>query len=229
MASAGLLAPDEDLVRAFLGGRALIVEAFEVAARAHAEQSRAEPNGRVPYLLHPFRVFTRLVSWGVEDEVSLAAALLHDTVEDNPRGVIQAATPPFRNWVPRGDRPRRREPLMLSTRERAFESLHARFGADVERVVRGLTNPERGEYLPHVAEATLDAQVLVVKTGDVYDNALSLTPTHPRFAKLSARYAPLYPLLSERWRQDLAAQSLTPAWESIVERLSAGPAHAPRT
>lgn len=229
MTRAGLLTPHDGLVRAFLNDRALLVEAFDVAERAHAEQSRAEPNGRVPYLLHPVRVFTRLVSWGVEDEVSLAAALLHDTVEDNPSGVIQAATPPLRNWVPRGDRPRRREPLMLSKRELAFESLHARFGADVERVVRGLTNPERGEYLPHVSEATRDAQVLLVKTGDVYDNALSLTPSHPRFDKLSAKYAPLYPLLAERWRQSLTAQALTPAWERILQRLEAGPALPPRT
>ncbi len=56
----------------------LIERAFEVARVAHAEQVRRSGD---PYIAHPLGVAMILASLGLDD-VTLAAALLHDAVED---------------------------------------------------------------------------------------------------------------------------------------------------
>jgi guanosine-3',5'-bis(diphosphate) 3'-pyrophosphohydrolase len=63
-----------DLVRS-------VLEAASFAARAHRHQLRKD--GQTPYAAHPFRVclIVRHV-FGIEDPDYLAAALLHDTIED---------------------------------------------------------------------------------------------------------------------------------------------------
>ena len=62
-------------------GSRLWQKAASFAARAHAGQVRKD--GRTPYVAHPFRVaMTVRDVFGVEDEVALAAALLHDVIED---------------------------------------------------------------------------------------------------------------------------------------------------
>ena len=57
---------------------ALIVQAFEVARDAHADQVRRSGE---PYIAHPLGVATILAELGLDD-VTVAAALLHDAVED---------------------------------------------------------------------------------------------------------------------------------------------------
>jgi guanosine-3',5'-bis(diphosphate) 3'-pyrophosphohydrolase len=55
--------------------------AVSFAARAHAGQLRKDK--QTPYIAHPFRVaLTVRHVFGVEDTTALAAALLHDTIED---------------------------------------------------------------------------------------------------------------------------------------------------
>ncbi len=56
-------------------------DAASFAARAHRNQFRKD--GVTPYIAHPFRVamFVRHVA-GCEDASAIAAALLHDTIED---------------------------------------------------------------------------------------------------------------------------------------------------
>ncbi len=58
----------------------LIERAYEVAERAHEGQLRKSGD---PYITHPLAVATILAELGMT-EVTLAAALLHDTVEDTP-------------------------------------------------------------------------------------------------------------------------------------------------
>lgn len=56
-------------------------EAASFAARQHQGQLRKD--GRTPYFAHPVRVaLTVRQVFGIEDEVALAAALLHDLIED---------------------------------------------------------------------------------------------------------------------------------------------------
>jgi guanosine-3',5'-bis(diphosphate) 3'-pyrophosphohydrolase len=59
----------------------LLLTAISFAARAHQAQLRND--GKTPYVSHPFRVFTVLSRvFGADDLETLAAALLHDTIED---------------------------------------------------------------------------------------------------------------------------------------------------
>jgi (p)ppGpp synthase/HD superfamily hydrolase len=60
---------------------ALVRRAYEVASEAHAGQTRNASGGR-PYIDHPVAVAAHLVEHRFSDEV-LAAALLHDVVEDS--------------------------------------------------------------------------------------------------------------------------------------------------
>ncbi len=64
---------------------ALIGGALEMAREAHAGQVRNASGGR-PYIDHPVAVAAQLVEHDFSDEV-LAAALLHDVVEDSELGI----------------------------------------------------------------------------------------------------------------------------------------------
>ncbi len=73
----------DDVVSAFVahhpdGDVDLLRKAYEVAAEAHAGQVRKTGD---PYITHPLAVAHMLAGYGL-DEPTLAAALLHDTVED---------------------------------------------------------------------------------------------------------------------------------------------------
>jgi guanosine-3',5'-bis(diphosphate) 3'-pyrophosphohydrolase len=58
-------------------------QAFSFAARAHAGQFRND--GKTPYVSHPMRVaMTVRDVFGCDDEICLAAAALHDVIEDTP-------------------------------------------------------------------------------------------------------------------------------------------------
>jgi (p)ppGpp synthase/HD superfamily hydrolase len=62
-------------------GLALVTKAADFAARRHRSQKRKD--GRTPYINHPVGVAYLLTEIGkVDDPVTLAAAYLHDTVED---------------------------------------------------------------------------------------------------------------------------------------------------
>ncbi len=62
----------------------LISRALRLAMESHSGQFRSEPGGKVPYIVHPFRV-AELVrrAVGDEDPELIAAALLHDVIEDS--------------------------------------------------------------------------------------------------------------------------------------------------
>ena len=58
----------------------LIEEAYQLAEKMHGDQRRASG---IPYILHPTTVACILAELGMDSE-SIAAALLHDVVEDTP-------------------------------------------------------------------------------------------------------------------------------------------------
>lgn len=59
----------------------LVYDALEFALLAHEGHFRKHK--RVPYIVHPLRIFATLaLELGVSDEATLAAAILHDTIED---------------------------------------------------------------------------------------------------------------------------------------------------
>ncbi|MEG1774697.1 MAG: HD domain-containing protein, partial [Oscillospiraceae bacterium] len=61
----------------------VIRRAYEVAVQAHGEQKR---RSGLPYITHPLAVAKILVELGMDTE-SVAAALLHDVVEDTDVGL----------------------------------------------------------------------------------------------------------------------------------------------
>ena len=91
--------------------RTLIRQAFRLADELHAEQTRV---GGLPYILHPLSVTLIVVrEMRQEDPAVIAAALLHDVVEDTPcttadirklfgddiAFLVQAVTKPNKNQV----------------------------------------------------------------------------------------------------------------------------------
>jgi (p)ppGpp synthase/HD superfamily hydrolase len=62
------------------GDHVLVEAALSFAAQAHARQVRKGTD--VPYIVHPVGVLLVLIEAGERDPELLAAALLHDTVED---------------------------------------------------------------------------------------------------------------------------------------------------
>ena len=60
----------------------LVLRAAAFAARKHRDQRRRDASGS-PYVNHPIALANILCSEaGIEDPITLAAALLHDTIED---------------------------------------------------------------------------------------------------------------------------------------------------
>lgn len=53
--------------------------ALSVARQFHTGQYR---NDGLPYITHPLKVCTTLISYGIDDDITLSAALLHDILED---------------------------------------------------------------------------------------------------------------------------------------------------
>ena len=61
---------------------AFLFRALEFAARKHRDQRR-KGEGAAPYINHPIAVAAVVAgTGGVDDPVTLAAAVLHDTVEE---------------------------------------------------------------------------------------------------------------------------------------------------
>ncbi len=54
--------------------------ALSLARRLHENQYRK--GEKLPYIVHPIKVCTTLISYGIEEDIILAAALLHDVLED---------------------------------------------------------------------------------------------------------------------------------------------------
>ena len=66
---------------------ALVLRAYEVAARCHEGQTRKSGD---PYITHPLAVAQILAELGMTS-TTIAAALLHDTVEDTDYSLAQLA------------------------------------------------------------------------------------------------------------------------------------------
>lgn len=71
----------------------VLEDSYLLASRAHADQRRRSVEGAspVPFIVHPIRVALILArEWSISDRDTLAAALLHDVIEDSPPSVQTA-------------------------------------------------------------------------------------------------------------------------------------------
>ncbi|MET0424548.1 MAG: HD domain-containing protein [Actinoplanes sp.] len=169
-----------------LEDRERLVAALDLAARLHANDRRV----REPYLNHLLRVAIRIIKYyGVRDVDVLAAALLHDAVEDHPAelGLVHDGT-------------------HTEQTEAALAELARRFNPRVAELVRSVTNPEydpdrdrHEQYRAHVAASLEnDPWARVIKVSDFTDNGVGVVHTTPDKAYSSAtKYRPLVPKLRE--------------------------------
>jgi guanosine-3',5'-bis(diphosphate) 3'-pyrophosphohydrolase len=126
----------------------MINRAYHMAAEAHRSQTRSSGES---YINHPLAVATIVADIGLDD-ISLAAALLHDAVEDT---------------------------------EITLDDVELHFGAEVARLVDGVTKLERIQFDSREAQqaATMrkmlvamakDLRVLVIKLADRLHNMRTL-------------------------------------------------------
>lgn len=68
-------------IKGFAMGRQLpqVMLALPVARKLHDGQYRKSGE---PYFTHPLKVCSTLISYGIDDDITLAAAILHDVLED---------------------------------------------------------------------------------------------------------------------------------------------------
>lgn len=135
----------------------LITSAATMASFLHRNQTRMVRGDlpTVPYIEHPLRVALRLIRWGVDDPELIAAALLHDVVEDCSAELLE-------HFGRSGE-----------------ESPHvvARlYGARVADLVLQVTNPIDGtSYHEHLKGLASSGSIaLLIKASDLKDNAGSI-------------------------------------------------------
>lgn len=142
---------------------ALVEKSADIALELHREDRRTYE----PYANHLLRVALRLIEFGVEDANTIAAALLHDSLEDHPDSLIRMAA---------------NEELLLDevdTRILGRQALQLLTNENVAHIVYELSNPilEEDEdkniayavHIRHLAEhASLEA--LEIKISDFIDN-----------------------------------------------------------
>jgi hypothetical protein len=177
-------------------------EVLDYAARLHEGQRRV----REPYLNHLLRVALRILCYyRVSDVEVLTAALLHDSVEDQP-------------WRITG----REESEPPPTTE-AFKVLAGKYGSRVAQLVEAVTNPDwdpkrdrNEQYRAHVEEALDDEPwARVIKMSDFTDNGVGIIhTTGPKLVQASTKYAPLVPILRE-----LVSRSDTPLDDEVKQHI----------
>jgi guanosine-3',5'-bis(diphosphate) 3'-pyrophosphohydrolase len=189
----------------------LVKRAYEFAERAHEGQTRRSGD---PYITHPLAVAGILADLGM-DAPTLAAALLHDTVEDTEVG-LEKVTRQFGELV--GiivDGVTKLDRVKTPDRADAAEAARAAQSATIRKMVVAMAR---------------DPRVLVVKLADRLHNMRTLRFLPPHKQERKARetleiYAPLAHRLgmnTVKWElEDLAFATLYPKrYEEIVRLVS---------
>jgi hypothetical protein len=140
--------------------RVLVNKAFELAMRVHAADVR---KSNEPTNNHLLRVAIRIIHhYGITDPAIIAAALLHDSVEDHPDLVTGRDG---------------------ATKDEALAYLSSYMGGEVADLVGAVTNPEWDpdrdkleQYHEHVRELLSgdNHKAKIIKVSDFTDNSLGL-------------------------------------------------------
>lgn len=148
--------------------------AVSAASFFHLNQTRANRKGfpRTAYIEHPLRNSLRVLRWGVTSEPILISVILHDTVEDCLKRILDAFVPG--DWSGLNE---------TAQRELAFGWIAGEFGQEASDLVRSLTNPvstgaqltkaqKREKYAADVAAKIRgNAGAFIGKFADFMDNA----------------------------------------------------------
>jgi GTP pyrophosphokinase len=183
---------------------AMIVRAYEAAARAHQGQLR---NSGEAYISHPLAVATILAGLGLDD-VTISAALLHDAVEDTGVGLTEITTEfgpevaAIVDGVTKLDRVR-------------FDSRQAQQAATMRKMLLAMAK---------------DPRVLLIKLADRLHNMQTIAAMPDWKQKRSAQetldiYAPLahrFGIQDIKWQlEDLAFAALHPRRYAEIEQMVA--------
>lgn len=68
-------------IKGFAVGRRLTQTQIALAVARHYHDGQYRKDG-TPYICHPLKVCSTLIGYGIDDDTTLAAALLHDVIED---------------------------------------------------------------------------------------------------------------------------------------------------
>lgn len=180
----------------------LIEKAFELAERAHEGQLRKSGD---PFITHPLGVATILAQLGL-DEATVAAALLHDAVEDTELTLAEV------------EEQMGYEVAILIDGVTKLDKIRFRSAEQT-----------RAENLRKMIVATArDVRVVLIKIADRLHNMRTLAPLRPEKRKLIARetleiYSPLAHRLGMyaiKWElEDLAFETLHPKRYEEIEAL----------
>lgn len=163
--------------------QAELERAFRLAERLHRDDRRV----REPVLNHLLRVTIRITChYGVRDVDVLAAALLHDAVEDHPEELAGGAP--------------------VDATAAALSVLGRDFNPRVAELVGAVTNPrydpardKDDQYREHVAASLAGKPwARLIKFSDFTDNGVGiLYTTGPKVRRAAVKYGPLVPVLRE--------------------------------
>jgi len=137
----------------------LVQRAIEFATQAHAGQARKYTGE--PYINHPIEVM-QIVNTVTDDPEVLAAAILHDVVEDTPATIMNIRI----GFTPR-------------VAELVSDLTDVSKPEDGNRAVRKELDRQ------HSAQASPEAQT--IKLADLISNSKSIMEHDPRFAKVYMR------------------------------------------
>ncbi|MBF0148250.1 MAG: bifunctional (p)ppGpp synthetase/guanosine-3',5'-bis(diphosphate) 3'-pyrophosphohydrolase [Magnetococcales bacterium] len=145
-----------------------IALAASMAMEFHRGQTRKVDGG--PYVSHCLSVAYNILSWGLNDEVAVCAALLHDAMEDAPPEVNAS------------ERIEQFNPDVLRLVQALSKIRNLQTGAgDLPATYRRI-----------LQAASKDLRVLIIKTFDVYHNAETLYVHGPDKAKNKASLSLIY-------------------------------------
>ena len=146
-------------------GRALVSSAYELAAKLH----EADEYKDQPYIYHLLRVSDRVTGYlRIDDPEIVAAALLHDSVEDHAEGITDSP---------------QQDPSLAQ--RAALEQIARDFSPRTAEMVAAVTNePKSGEelsddeklatYVAKVQKATSTPEGWIIKFADWCDNGLGI-------------------------------------------------------
>ena len=186
------------------GDASLIVKAYETAEMAHRGQVRRSGE---PYITHPLAVATVLAGLGMDD-ITLAAALLHDSVEDTAVSLqeIEAQFGPLVTQIVDG----------VTKLERvSFDTRAAAQAATMRKMLVAMAK---------------DPRVILIKLGDRLHNMRTVAAMPEANQKRTAQetldiYAPLahrFGIADIKWQlEDLSFATLHPRRYAQIEQMVA--------
>lgn len=205
--------------------RDLIRQAYEFADQRHSGAGQKRASGE-PYVTHCLEVAEILAKYDMPSRV-IIAGLLHDVVEDT--------YPPPKQEMPPEER--------AKEQEKGFREIRNRFGADVEKLVRGVTklsmlprvsrdeNPmvdRNAANLRHLIFAIVDdPMVVMVKLADRLHNMRTLHHLRPeKQVRIATETMEIFAPLANRlglWRikselEDRAFSYLNPLMYHEIEK-----------